>query len=239
MWKTRIMSYPSRPPPSPCGKQGSCPIHLDLRFWTHPYSASLPGERIPRRRHTNQPTTLGSYTWLQKKNTTGGVVVEDFSFFNSDIIWDEEWQQDHPESSPSSDFVVNANPQESQEAFLKGWKKKSIFVVPQKKVQKFGFLPNCFFQLDDSSSLHRKLLFHQTSTFKWLFRVPGVCVFSVSPCVPCQTPICIARCLGSSSVCLFGLRVSSVTQGGLIEQRKRTWPSNSSRDLFIPKLEVS
>ena len=29
------------------------------------------------------------------------------------------------------------------------------------------------FQLDDSKSLHRKWLFHQTSIYKWLFRVPG------------------------------------------------------------------
>ena len=30
------------------------------------------------------------------------------------------------------------------------------------------------FQLDDSQSLHRKWLFHQTSIFKLLFGVPGV-----------------------------------------------------------------
>ena len=29
------------------------------------------------------------------------------------------------------------------------------------------------FQLDDSQSLHRKWLFHQTSIYKWLFGVPG------------------------------------------------------------------
>ena len=29
------------------------------------------------------------------------------------------------------------------------------------------------FQLDDSKSLHKKWLFHQTSIKKWLFRVPG------------------------------------------------------------------
>ena len=43
------------------------------------------------------------------------------------------------------------------------------------------------FQLDDSKSLHKKWLFHQTSIKKWLFRVPGlyvehdlwcVCLFS-------------------------------------------------------------
>ena len=36
------------------------------------------------------------------------------------------------------------------------------------------------FQLDDSKSLHGKWLFHQTSIYKWLFRVPGlyVCFFS-------------------------------------------------------------
>ena len=30
-------------------------------------------------------------------------------------------------------------------------------------------------QLDDSKSLHRKWLFHQTSIFNWLFGVPGTC----------------------------------------------------------------
>ena len=29
-------------------------------------------------------------------------------------------------------------------------------------------------QLDDSQSLHRKWLFHQTSIYKWLFGVPGI-----------------------------------------------------------------
>ena len=29
------------------------------------------------------------------------------------------------------------------------------------------------FQLDDSKSLHKKWLFHQTSIKKWLLRVPG------------------------------------------------------------------
>ena len=29
------------------------------------------------------------------------------------------------------------------------------------------------FQLDDSKSLYRKWLFHQTSSYKWLFGVPG------------------------------------------------------------------
>ena len=32
------------------------------------------------------------------------------------------------------------------------------------------------FQLDDSKSLYRKWLFHQTSIYKWLFGVPGSCV---------------------------------------------------------------
>ena len=32
---------------------------------------------------------------------------------------------------------------------------------------------NHLFQLDDSESLHKKWLFHQTSIYKWLFRVPG------------------------------------------------------------------
>jgi len=30
------------------------------------------------------------------------------------------------------------------------------------------------FQLDDSKSLYRKWLFHQTSIYKWLFGVPGI-----------------------------------------------------------------
>ncbi len=30
------------------------------------------------------------------------------------------------------------------------------------------------FQLDDSQSLHRKWLFHQTSIYEWLFGVPGI-----------------------------------------------------------------
>ena len=32
------------------------------------------------------------------------------------------------------------------------------------------------FQLDDSKSLHKKWLFHQTSTKRWLFSVPGIYV---------------------------------------------------------------
>ena len=33
------------------------------------------------------------------------------------------------------------------------------------------------FQLDDSQSLHRRWLFHQTSIFKWFFGVPGVYIY--------------------------------------------------------------
>ena len=33
------------------------------------------------------------------------------------------------------------------------------------------------FQLDDSQSLHKKWLFHQTSIKRWLFRVPGIGLF--------------------------------------------------------------
>ena len=33
------------------------------------------------------------------------------------------------------------------------------------------------FQLDDSKSLYRKWLFHQTSIYKWLFGVPGKYIF--------------------------------------------------------------
>ena len=39
------------------------------------------------------------------------------------------------------------------------------------EVQTTSFL--WLFQLDDSKSLHKKWLFHQTSIKKWLFRVPG------------------------------------------------------------------
>ena len=43
------------------------------------------------------------------------------------------------------------------------------------------------FQLDDSQSLHRKWLFHQTSIYKWLFGVPGSCeVGSVNPTLMLQ-----------------------------------------------------
>ncbi len=35
------------------------------------------------------------------------------------------------------------------------------------------FIYKWLFQLDDSQSLHRKWLFHQTSIYKWLFGVPG------------------------------------------------------------------
>ena len=33
------------------------------------------------------------------------------------------------------------------------------------------------FQLDDSKSLHKEWLVHQTSITKWLFRVPGLCIY--------------------------------------------------------------
>ncbi len=33
------------------------------------------------------------------------------------------------------------------------------------------------FQLDDSKSLHRKWLFHQTSIKNWLFGVPGIYIY--------------------------------------------------------------
>ncbi len=45
--------------------------------------------------------------------------------------------------------------------------KKYIFLEPQTTSYKW------LFQLDDSQSLHRKWLFHQTSIYKWLFGVPG------------------------------------------------------------------
>ena len=39
------------------------------------------------------------------------------------------------------------------------------------------------FQLDDSQSLHRKWLFHQTSLYKWLFGVPGIYTFDFKPSI--------------------------------------------------------
>ena len=36
------------------------------------------------------------------------------------------------------------------------------------------------FQLDDSKSLHGKWVFHQTSIYKWLFRVPGIYLPSIN-----------------------------------------------------------
>ena len=44
----------------------------------------------------------------------------------------------------------------------------SIFYLePQTTINKW------LFQLDDSKSLYRKWLFHQTSIYKWVFGVPG------------------------------------------------------------------
>ena len=49
-----------------------------------------------------------------------------------------------------------------------GTGQRNIFnLEPQAAIYKW------LFQLDDSQSLHRKWLFHQTSIFKWLFGVPG------------------------------------------------------------------
>ena len=52
-----------------------------------------------------------------------------------------------------------------------------IYLEPQTTIDKW------LFQLDDSQSLHRKWLFHQTSIFKWLFGVPGIyiCLFFLEP----------------------------------------------------------
>ena len=80
--------------------------------------------------------------------------------------------------------------------FPKTAKRQEIFPVPGElhQTQVSGWPSCCFsvdfwiynclepqtaiykwlFQLDDSQSLHRKWLFHQTSSFKWLFGVPGV-----------------------------------------------------------------
>ena len=43
-----------------------------------------------------------------------------------------------------------------------------IYLEPQTTIYKW------LFQLDDSQSLHRKWLFHQTCIFNWLFGVPGI-----------------------------------------------------------------
>ena len=43
-----------------------------------------------------------------------------------------------------------------------------LYLEPQTTICKW------LFQLDDSQSLHRKWLFHQTSIYKWLFGVPGI-----------------------------------------------------------------
>ena len=47
-----------------------------------------------------------------------------------------------------------------------------------------GTLTNIYkwlFQLDDSKSLYKKWLFHQTSIYKWLFGVPGIFVWMSIP----------------------------------------------------------
>ena len=46
-----------------------------------------------------------------------------------------------------------------------------IYLEPQTSIYQW------LFQLDDSNSLHRKWLFHQTSILKWLFRVPGIYIY--------------------------------------------------------------
>ena len=46
-------------------------------------------------------------------------------------------------------------------------RKEICCLEPQTTIYKW------LFQLDDSQSLHRKWLFHQTSIFNWLFGVPG------------------------------------------------------------------
>ena len=46
-----------------------------------------------------------------------------------------------------------------------------IYLEPETSTLKW------LFQLDDSKSLHEKLLFHQTSIKKWLFGVPGVYIY--------------------------------------------------------------
>ena len=56
--------------------------------------------------------------------------------------------------------------------------KRGCFTLHGKKKKKHlpGTLNTSFlwlFQLDDSKSLHGKWLFHQTSIYTWLFRVPG------------------------------------------------------------------
>ena len=46
-----------------------------------------------------------------------------------------------------------------------------IYLEPQTTIYKW------LFRLDDSQSLHRKWLFHQTSIYKWLFGVPGIYIY--------------------------------------------------------------
>ena len=52
------------------------------------------------------------------------------------------------------------------------WEEKNFIYKPGTPVQPSFFMVGN--QLDDSQSLHKEMLFHQTSIKTWLFRVPVV-----------------------------------------------------------------
>ena len=62
------------------------------------------------------------------------------------------------------------NTEKSWKNFRVGW--FDLFFFPSGGFLDFGLMAT-WNQLDDSQSLHRKWLFHQTSIYKWLFGVPG------------------------------------------------------------------
>ena len=51
------------------------------------------------------------------------------------------------------------------------WTKLCLYITTWNPLQPTIY--KWLFQLDDSQSLHRKWLFHQTSIYKWLFGGPG------------------------------------------------------------------
>ena len=51
-----------------------------------------------------------------------------------------------------------------------------VYIYIYLELQTTSFL--WLFQLDDSKSLHKKWLYHQTSIKKWLFRVPGIYIYT-------------------------------------------------------------
>ena len=114
--------------------------------------STLPGEKIRRRRHTVSRISCGFVVWqgrhgwlqptnqlptnhsgimdrvIKKKNDRGW--KEEFNLFITLTLSDEEWQHDHPESSPSHGI-------RDPPAFPKRWWKM--------KNQTLDFLPKfCF-----------------------------------------------------------------------------------------------